>query len=245
MPYLSEVNQLDALDNTCHFCEKTRLCPSNTLSIYDQQISGSATVQGERLGCGDHLFWPGKPLRFIYFIQSGSIKTYVTNANGDIQITGFYYKGDVIGLNASDSAIENYGAMALEPVTVCKIPLAEFEKKVSQSPALSRACIKCLSKEIKLKHRMILVLAKMTVEQRVAYFLISMSILCGVQGQPSAPFNLSMMYSDIANYLGVAVETISRMFKKYKDKGIISIERRKVSIEDIDALYDISANQRL
>lgn len=79
----------------------------------------------------------------------------------------------------------------------------------------------------------------MNSEQKVAYFLIHISRVGGAQGSSPAVFNLIMKRSDIANYLSIAIETVSRVFRKFKDMGVICVERRKVSIIDFDALHTL------
>ena len=236
MQHSNKITQLKALDNICHRCKLRNLCPVNTLSASERKVFSHATIHAEKWDRGQHLFLPGDRLHFIYIVHSGSFKTYITNRNGDLQITGFYFQGDVVDLNISNHATKSYGADALETSSVCKIPLAEFENMASQYPALSNASLKIMSREIILKQRMILVLSKMTAEQKLANFLIHMSTESKLRGYSSEAFNLSMSRTDIANYLGLANETISRTFKSFQDKGIISVERRQISINNFETL---------
>ena len=236
MQHSNEITQLKALDNICHRCKIRNLCSANILSASERKRFSDATIHDERWGKGQHLFFPGDQLRFIYIVHSGSFKVYITNSNGDAQITGFYFQGDVLDLNVPDHAVQNYGVVALETSTVCKIPLAEFEKMVSQYPGLSNAFLKIMSREIILKQKMMLIMSKMTAEQKVADFLVQMSIVSKSQGYSSEVFKISMLRTDIANYLGLAIETVSRIFKNFQNKGIISAELHQVSIDNFAAL---------
>ena len=236
MQHSNKVTQLNALDSICQRCELRNLCSANILSARERKRFSDVTIHNERWDRGQHLFFPGDRLDFIYIVHSGSFKTYITNANGDIQITGFHFQGDVLDLNVSNHVNQNHGAVALETATVCKIPLAEFEKMMSQYPALSHVFLKIMSREIIHNQKMALVLGKMTAEQKVADFFVHMSAENKSRGYSSAVFNLSMLRSDIANYLGLAIETVSRIFKNFQNKGVISIERQKISIEDFATL---------
>jgi len=236
MPHSNEITQLKALDNICHRCKLRNLCSVDILSASERKRFSDVTKHDEKWNRGEHLFFPGDQQRYIYIVHSGSFKLYITNANGDTQITGFYFQGDVLDLNVPNNAIQNYGAVALETSTVCKIPLAEFEKMVSQYPALLNAFLLIMSREIKLKQRMMLVMSKMTAEQKVADFLIHMSTESKSRGHSSTVFNLSMLRLDIANYLGLAIETVSRTLKNFKNKGIINVEGHQISIENFKAL---------
>jgi CRP/FNR family transcriptional regulator, anaerobic regulatory protein len=236
MQHSNEVAQLKALDNICHRCKLRSLCSVNILSATERKRFSDVTIHDERWNRGQHLFSPGDHLDFIYIVHSGGFKIYITNSNGDTQITGFYFQGDVLDLNISRHAIQNYGAVALETSTVCKIPLAEFENMVNQYPDLSNAFLKVMSREIILKQRMMLVMSKMTAEQKVADFLVQMSMVSKSQGYSSVVIKISMLRSDIANYLGLAIETVSRIFKDFQNKGIIRAERHQVSIDNFAAL---------
>ncbi len=236
MQHSNKVTELKELDNICHRCKLRNLCSVNILSASERKRFSDVTIHDERWDRGQHLFLPSERLRFIYIVHSGSFKIYITNVNGDTQITGFYFQGDVLDLSVPYDANQNYGAVALETSTVCKIPLAEFENMVNQYPDLSNAFLKVMSREIILKQRMMLVMSKMTAEQKVADFLFHMSTENKSRGYSPVIFNLSMTRTDIANYLGLAIETVSRIFKAFRNKGIISVERRQVSINEFEAL---------
>ena len=239
MDYSNKITQLNIVDNICHRCHLRKLCSINTLSASVRKRFSDATIHDERWHRGQHLFLPGVRLRYIYIVHSGSFKTYIMSAKGDIQITGFYFQGSVMDFNYSNDVIQNIGAVALEASTICKIPLTEFDNIVSEHPTLSLTFLKIMSREITLKHRLISVLSKMTAEQKVADFLLHMSNESMERGNSSVVFKLSMLRSDIANYLGVAFETVSRTFTYYHTKGIISIKRHQVTINNFEALKSI------
>lgn len=240
MQHMNETTQMKALDNICHLCKLQDLCSSYILSASEQKRFSDVIIHDERRVRGEHLFFPGNQPDYIYIVHSGSFKLYITNEKGDTQITGFYFQGDVLDLNTPNHQDKNYGAVALETSTVCKIPLTEFEEVVCQYPALSNVFLKIMSREITHKQKMMLTMSKMTAEQRVADFLVHMSVESRSQGYSSAVFKLSMMRSDIANYLGLAVETVSRIFKGFQDKGIIRTEPHKVSIDNFEGLKSLA-----
>lgn len=236
MQHPNEVTRLESLDSICHRCKLRNLCTVNTLSASELKKFSDVTIHDEKWDRGEHLFFPGDRLRFIYIVHSGSFKVYIANAKGDTQITGFYFQGDVLDLNLSDHVTQNYGAVALESSTVCKIPLAEFDGMVNQYPALSNAFLKIMGREIILKQRMILLMSKMTAEQKIANFIVLMSRESKSRGYSASVFKLSMLRMDVANYLGLAIETVSRTLKSFQNKGIINIQRHQISIEDFEAL---------
>jgi len=236
MQHSNKITRLKALDSICNRCKVRNLCSANILSTSERKKFSDITIHDERWDRGQHLLFPGDRLRFIYIVHSGSFKAYITTVNGDTQITGFYFQGDVIDLNFSNHEKQNYGVVALETASVCKIPLVEFQEMAKQYPAISNTFIKLMSREIILKQKMILATGKMKAEQRVANFLVHMSTENQSRGYSPVIFKLSMLRSDIANYLGLAIETVSRIFKAFQNKDIISVEQHQISINDFEAL---------
>ena len=144
MQHSNEITQLKSLDSICHRCKLKNLCSTNTLSASEQKRFDDVTIHDESWDSGQHLFFPGDEIHYIFIVHSGSFKIYITNKNGDTQITGFYFQGDVLGLDTYSHANLNHGAVALEKSTVCKIPLADFEKMMSQYPALRNTFLKII-----------------------------------------------------------------------------------------------------
>jgi CRP/FNR family transcriptional regulator len=235
-----KVTQLKILNNICPQCGVRHLCPVNALNASERERFGNATMHTERLNREQHLFWASDPLRFIYIIHSGSFKTYIENENGDIQMTAFHFQGDILGLNSMVEDVHTCSAVALETTNVCKIPLAELEKMMTQYPTLSRILMNRLSREIIVNQRMLFVLGMMNKDQKVADFLIRMSRERKQRGRSSIVLDLSMKRTDIAYHLGIAPETVSRIFRVFQDKGIISVKRREISIVDFEALKSLS-----
>jgi CRP/FNR family transcriptional regulator len=210
-----------------------------SFSASERKKFSDATTHREKWDRGQHLVYPGDRVHYLYFVHSGSFKTYISSIKGEIQIAGFYFQGDVIDFNFSNHSVQSNGLVALETSTVCKIPFTEFERMAGQYPDLSDALLKIMSKDIIRKQRMLAVLGKMKAEEKVADFLVYLSRENEMRGYSPVVFNLSMLRSDIANYLGLADETVSRLFKELQSKGIISVEGRKVSIENLEKLKSL------
>lgn len=235
-----KATQLKVSNNICPQCKVRYLCPVNELNTSERKRFSNTTMHIERLHREQQLFWTSDPLRFIYIIHSGSFKTYIENNNGDIQMTAFHYPGDILGLNSMVEDVHTSSAVALETANVCKIPLAELEKMMIQYPTLSRILMNRLSSEIIVNQRMLFVLGMMGNEQKMADFIIRMSMDCRLRGRSSIVLNLSMKRSDIACHLGLANETVSRIFRVFQDKGIISVKRREITIVNFEALKSLS-----
>jgi CRP/FNR family transcriptional regulator, anaerobic regulatory protein len=216
-----------------------KLCAVKSFSASERKVFSAVTTHGEKWDRGQSLFSPGDMIRYIYIVHSGSFKSYISDRKGEIQITGFYFQGDVIDFNFSNDLVQINGVVAMESSTVCKIPLTEFEQLVSQFPDLSDAFIKMISRDIIRKQRMLVVLGKMNAEEKLAAFLVYISREYKILGYSPVALNLTMLRSDIANYLGITHETVSRIFKELQCKDIISIEKRKVTIKNLEKLKSL------
>lgn len=228
--------RLNASENACQLCKVKNSCLLSVLDKSDRKAFSKITIHNKLLRHDEHLFFPGDPFHYVYIIHSGSFKTYIAGKDGDTQVTGFHFQGDVLGLDGFFGGIHDYGADSLETSTVCKIPLIDFEKIMNQHVALSHASINVMSREIILNQKLLLILGRMTAEQKVANFLIHISEEYEARGHSPITFNLTMKRSEIANYLALANETVSRMFRTFQDRGIIHVERRNVSINNFSAL---------
>ncbi len=216
-----------------------------------EQSSARRGIFSEFFACGKHalldkphriyqrsatLFWEGNDFDAVYIMHSGSAKSYLILANGEQQITQFYLPGDIIGVEGFDR--QSYGCTLqfLETSSVYRIGLAELDKRLAQSPSLQRLLFKAMSHALVEEQRLHMNLCKLNVEQRLAGFLLELSKRFEQLGFSQREFNLSMSRADIANYLGMVIETVSRVLTKFQSDGIIEVTYRKIRILDFDAL---------
>jgi CRP/FNR family transcriptional regulator len=131
-------------------------------------------------------------------------------------------------------------AKALETTTVCQLPFSNLEQLSTSVPGLQRQLHRVMSRELIEEQQMLLQIGKMNAEQRLATFLLNYSLRLKHRGFSAIEFNLSMSRTDIGNYLGLAVETVSRQFTQFHHEGYIDTDRKFVRITDVPALYRIS-----
>jgi CRP/FNR family transcriptional regulator len=194
-------------------------------------------VQKRRpLNRGDHLYRSGDEFRSIYAIKSGSMKTYTISEEGEEQVTGFHLPGEMVGLDAINSGTHPCSAVALETSSICEVPFTALEDLASKVPGLQRQLLRIMSKEIFADHEMLHTLAKRTAEERLAIMLLSLSDRFSRRGLSPYRFRLTMSRSDLSNYLGLAPETMSRLFKRFQDKGWMIGEGKEVQLENVVAL---------
>lgn len=219
----------------CSNCGVYELCylvgGDTDLSMLDTIVKSRKTVKR-----GDFLYQTGKPFRSIFAIRGGSVKTAILAGDGRIQVTGFHVAGKVLGLDAIATNQYNCEATALETTAVCEIPFSRFEELSKKIPDLQYKMLKIMSQEILDNRELMMLLGKMSAEERMAAYLLSMSQDLEKSGLSPIQFNLSMSRSDIGNYLGMAEETVCRILTRFQEDGLITTQRRKISLRNLDRL---------
>jgi len=221
---------------SCSTCSLNRLCLPRGLnkeSLYklDYIIKNSPPIAK-----GNHLFLPGDDFRSLFAIRTGSLKIYVLNEGGEEQIIGFYFPGEVIGLDAISKKKYICHAVALETLSYCKLPFEQINMICSEIPEFQYQMFTLLSNEISNEHKMLLTLNKSTADEKLAIFLINLSDRFAKLGYSSTVYNLPMTRQEISNYLGLAVETVSRIFTRFQKNGIIDVDKKILSIKNKSTL---------
>lgn len=223
----------------CVNCGVYELCYSvggdTDLSMLDTIVKSRRTVKR-----GDFLYQTGKPFRAIYAIRGGSVKTSILAGDGRVQVTGFHVAGKVLGLDAIVTSQYNCEAAALETTAVCEIPMSRFDELSKEFPDLQYKMMKIMSQEILDNRELMLLLGKMSAEERMASYLLSMSQGLEKSGASATQFNLSMSRSDIGNYLGMAEETVCRILTRFQEEGLITTQRRKITLNDPERLRAVA-----
>jgi CRP/FNR family transcriptional regulator len=221
---------------SCEDCSLHRLCLPIGISAEDMERLDRIIKRKRPLARGEHLFRIGDRFRAIYAVRSGSVKTYTLTDNGSEQVTGFHLPGELVGLDAISPERHQCAARALETSSVCEIPFDRLEDLTVKIPALHHQLLRVMSQEILDEQGMLLLLGKKTAEERLAALLLSLSGRYHERGFSANEFRLSMSRNDIGNYLGLAVETVSRMFTRFQNEGILSVQRKNVRLLDVPRL---------
>lgn len=242
MPHKNPETPINLSDirKSCRTCTVHELCLPLGLNEDDIESLDKIIKRSAPLQRGDYLFRIGDPLKYLYAIHSGSIKTYSSSTNGTEQITGFHLSGELIGLDAISENKHPCAARALETTSVCRIPYTRLSELSAQLPSLQSQLMRVMSREISTDQKLVMLLGKKTAEERLASLLLSLSKRLSQRGFSDRDFNLSMSRIDIANYLGLAVETISRLFTHFQEAGLLNIQRQHIHIKNMDALCDLA-----
>jgi len=217
-------------ETTCQSCTLRSLCLPLALTNKDLDQLDSIIARGRPFKKGDLLFRQGEAFGSLFALRSGCVKTYSVTDNGEEQITGFYLPGELIGLSGIDTDIYPVNAVAIETTTVCEIPYPKFDLLTDEIPELKRQLISTLSKTIRRDMQMMLLLSQKDAEARVANFLLDLSSRIQRRGYAADFIYLGMCRNEIANYLGLAVETVSRIFSRLQKAGVIKVNGRAIEI---------------
>jgi CRP/FNR family transcriptional regulator len=212
------------------------LCLPLDLPEEDLRLLGSIVRKHYLLQPGEHLYNIGDPGKAIYAVRSGTIKTYIPTDQGDEQVLGFYLPRELLGFEALGHDNFSSAAMAVETSDVCELPFDSLEKLYDQVKGLREQIDRLIGREFYNDHTMLLLLGKRHGEERLASFLLSISRRLQNRGFSPKEFNLTMSRRDIGNYLGLAEETVSRLFTRFQEEGIVRVERKHLTIHDMDKL---------
>ncbi|NQD37904.1 fumarate/nitrate reduction transcriptional regulator Fnr [Permianibacter sp. IMCC34836] len=225
---------------SCQQCSISQLCLPVSLAEAEVEHLDSIIKRNRPLQRGEHMFRAGDSFQSLYAIRSGSLKTYTVSPDGEEQITGFHLAGEVIGLDAVYKQSHPSFAMALETTMVCELPFEQLEELSGSIPGLRQQLLKVMSREILEDQELLLLLNKKNAEERLAAFLINLSTRYARRGRSAQRFLLPMTRGDIGNYLGLTIETVSRLFTRYQKAELIQAQGKEVSILDMKTMSEMA-----
>jgi len=220
----------------CATCSMRSACMPQTLDVQDLARFDSIVSATRHIKKGDTLYRANDPFQSIYAIRAGSFKTVVMHRDGREQVTGFHLAGEVLGLDGVCTEQHSSDAVALEDSSVCIIPYALLESMCSESRTLQQQVLRTMSGEIVRESTLMMLLGTMSAEQRVAAFLLNVSNRMKARGYSAAEFNLRMTREEMGNFLGMKLETVSRMFSKFQRDGLVQTHGKQIRIVNLDAL---------
>lgn len=228
----------------CQDCCISSLCIPFTLNEDELTQLDNIIKRKKPIQKGQTLFEAGEELRSLYAIRSGTIKSYTITEQGNEQITAFHLAGDLVGFDAIMVRTHQSFAQALETSMVCEIPFEILDDLSGKMPSLRQQIMRLMSGEIKNDQEMILLLSKKNAEERLAAFIYNLSYRFSQRGFSSREFRLTMTRSDIGNYLGLTVETISRLLGRFQKSGMLSVKGKYITILKMDELITLSSNTK-
>lgn len=203
------------------------------------QVAGNHSRVRKR----DSLYWPGDSFTALYAIRMGTFKTLMLTEDGREQVTGYHMAGEIVGLDGISSNQYASQAVALEDSEVCVLPFDQLDELAHNVPALRRNLYRFISNDVRRGQDMMLLLGSMRAEARLALFLLNLSQRYKARGYSAIEFVLRMTREEIASYLGLKLETVSRLFSRLQEEGLLQVQGREVKLLDLSALKGL-AGQR-
>jgi CRP/FNR family transcriptional regulator len=223
-----------------HFCSTCAFSQACLAEGLDKRALGELHVLVEHDGpyqAGEHLFRVGDKFEAIAAVRAGTVKTYIVDRDGHEHVLGFFLGGEVIGLDAIDGETYPCNAVALDTVMLCRFSFPKMAMLAARVPGLQRQLFRLLSRDI---GRAALLAGDWSADQRMAAFLVGLSRRLASRGFSASRFALTMARTDIANYLRLAPETVSRVLRRLQSEGVIKVERRELELLDRAALEKLA-----
>lgn len=223
-------HHVNDIQQACSHCSLAHLCLPYGLDSGDIARLETLVDVGEPALHGHRLFAQDDQLTAIYAVKTGAVKTSVVDSEGLEQIMGFYYPGDLLGLDGLVDEVHHCTATALEDSRVCRIPFERLDRLVDELPGLRRQLMRLMSQALSDDEQLLLTLGRKSSEGRIATLLVSLSRRRRMRGMSCSPIRLSMKRSELANYLGMRIETVSRVLRRLQTCRVIDVNRSEVTV---------------
>ena len=227
------------LKSHCQTCSLRELCLPVGLSIDEMKQVDTLIAHRTRITKHQALYRAGERFHALYAIQLGSLKTTVLAEDGREQVTGFHMLGEIIGFEGIATDLHVAGAIALEDTEVCVLPFLSIENLARTMPALQHKLHQIMSREITRDQSLMLALGSMRAEERLAVFLLNLSERYHRRGYSSTEYELRLTRDEMGSYLGLQLETVSRLLSRFQEEGLIQVQGRAMKLLDPVALKQI------
>lgn len=228
---------------TCGNCNMREMCLPKGLRSEDMTSFEKVVYARRRIRRGEALFAAGDEFKAIYAVRSGFFKTSLVDNDGREQVTGFFMGGELLGMDGIGSGRYHGTAIALEDSEVCVMPYTLLEQISAEVPALQRQLHSVMAREIVRDHGVMMLLGSMRAEERLATFLLNLSRRFTARGYSASDFHLRMTREELGSYLGLKLETVSRLFSRFHDEKLIEVQQKHVRILDIAGLESLLATR--
>ena len=227
----------------CSSCHLRELCLPCGLTGRDADRMDELVYGRKHVKRGECLYHAGDPFHSLYAVRTGFFKSNQLMKDGRDLVTGFHMMGEVIGMDGIGAGTYTSNATALDDCEVCALPYTHLENLIRNMPSLQSHFHRMMSREIEREHNVMLWLGNMNSEQRFAAFLLSLSQRFTARGYSPSEFNLRMTREEIGSYLGMKHETVSRLFSKFDDEGLIVVRLRRILLRDVAGLKKIMGHE--
>lgn len=239
----SRHNLIKSLRQThCSDCALNPVCLPPAIDDGEIQQLDDIINRNRPLSRGGVLFHEGLPFEAVFAVRSGAVKTCSSTPSGEEQVTGFYLPGEIVGLDSIGNPTGNYGstAIALETTAVCALPFDALQDLAAKLPNLQHHLFRLMSSEIRADQQVMQLVGRRTADERIATFLLTLSARYKRRHLSENHIHLPMSRSDIANHLGLALETVSRIFTRFQQMEVLKVNGRDVEISNRQRLRELA-----
>jgi CRP/FNR family transcriptional regulator, anaerobic regulatory protein len=234
---------INNLKVACSNCNLREICLPVGMPVSDLEKVERIVASRRKIRRGERLFRAGDKFDSLYAVRLGFLKSSVAATDGREQVTGFHMAGELVGLDGISGTSHSCDVVALEDTEVCVIPYDRLEDVATAVPVLSMHLHKVMSREIVREHGVMLLLGSMHAEERLAAFLLNLSQRFEARGYSRTEFVLRMTRAEIGSFLGLKLETVSRLFSRFAQEGLIAVSQKRVRIVDPAGLRSLVAGQ--
>ena len=224
----------------CLNCSVRELCLPVGVDKEGLQQIDSLVTDRVHLRKGDTLYRAGDPFSALHAIRVGSCKTTVLGEKGHEQVAGYHMMGDIVGLDGLGANRHAGQAVALEDTEVCVLPFDRLEQLARHVAPLQHNLHKVMSTEIARDQHVMLLLGSMRADERLAVFLLNLSQRYHERGYSATEFVLRLTREDIGSYLGLKLETVSRLLSRFQAAGLLQVQGRVVKLLDLSRLKQLA-----
>jgi len=217
----------------CSQCSLGEICLPKNLSDEDRRRFEQIVHRSRPIHAGQHIFRSGDDFTAVASVRTGCFKSYAIDQDGQEQVLGFHLPGEIIGLDAIHEGHHQANVIALDTSAVCSLPFNSMTGMARNMPDLQLELFSVMSQRIA---ELETFSGDLSADERIALFLKSLSKRFSRRGYSEREFILSMSRRDIASYLRLATETVSRVLARFQQRGLIEVDRKLVKIIDMDAL---------
>ena len=221
----------------CGLCSLQDWCWPVGMDESDLSRLHEIILQSDSLPEGEHLFRTGDRFTAIYAVRSGCIKSYTIDRNGHQQVRDFHLPGELLGFDAVYPERHHFSAVVLKPASVCIVPYQDVAELSREFPGLHSQILALLSRDFA---RQQMCVEGFDARQQIAIFLFDIERRLRRQYDAGCEFDLPMSHEDIANYLRISPETVSRVISRLQHAGVIRADRRHIRILDVAQLERIA-----
>ena len=221
---------------SCSSCSLRGVCLPCGLETDNLPQMDELTRLKRRVAKGAVVYRAGQAFEALYAVRSGSFKSIGVSRGGEEKVTGLHLPGEVMGLDGINSRTHGFDAVALEDSEVCIVPYSKLTELTLRIPDLQAQLLRILSGDISRDQGLMLLLGGMDAEQRLAAFLLSLSRRYQKLGYAATRFSLRMTREEIGSYLGLTLETVSRLFSRLQKDGLITAHQKDIELIDIDRM---------